>query len=335
MRYSFLLNKSLIAIFVLFFILSCKKNQSDIVYSGNDIQQDTTPYLLTLPKYYPDIPAINQMKLTNAKVFLGKKLYRETLLSNNGKSCASCHISDQSFSNSSINSLPHINLIFNTNFLWNGKIYQSGLMSAMLFEVNDFFGTHPNNIQTTEYRELFSKAYGDDNITNQRIAECLGQYISTLITGNSKFDKYLRGEVILNENEFNGFNIFMTEKGDCFHCHPPPLFTDNQFHNIGLDSTPFLQNGLFDITHNINDKGKFKTPTLYNLLLTPPYMHDGRFSTLEQVIEHYNSGVKYSPTLDPIMTKKGLTPKLFLTEQEKSDLVAFLKTLTDSSILNK
>ena len=154
-------------------------------------------------------------------------------------------------------------------------------------------------------------------------------------SSNSKFDRYQRQEEQLSNSELNGMTIFFTEKGDCFHCHGIPLMTNNEFHNIGLDSI-FVGNnvGRNYITGSPYDLGKFKTPTLRNVELTSPYMHDGRFTTLEEVVEHYNSDVKRSATVDPIMTKPGKEYGLQLTTQEKQDLVAFLKTLTDWEFVN-
>jgi cytochrome c peroxidase len=133
----------------------------------------------------------------------------------------------------------------------------------------------------------------------------------------------------------NGYLLFNTERGDCFHCHSTPLFTDNTFRNIGLDSVfTTVNSGRYKITHDPQDKGKFKVPTLRNIELSAPYMHDGRFKTLEEVVEHYNSGVKLSETIDPIMTKAGKEYGLKLTVQEKTDLVNFLKTFTDYTFIS-
>ena len=133
----------------------------------------------------------------------------------------------------------------------------------------------------------------------------------------------------------HGLDIFTTEKGDCFHCHSLGLFTDNKFRNNGIDSI-YIGNdlGRYNVTTNTNDIGLFKTPTLRNIELTAPYMHDGRFQTLDQVIDHYNSGVKHSATLDPIMTKPSKIYGLGLTTIEKYDLIAFLKTLTDTTFIH-
>lgn len=326
--------KAIPLILILGLLFSCKKKENDNPSSFYG-EYDTTSYRLSLPYYYPQIPLQNRLDLKRAKVALGKKLFYDPALSNDGRSCSGCHIQQESFSSVAVNSLPHINLIFSTNFLWNGKLYGAGILNAMHFEVKDFFQTNPDNINNEEYKAAFYRAYGSTEINNDKIAECLAQFIATLVTGNSKFDRYLRGEVMLTPSELNGFNIFNSEKGDCFHCHGLPLFTDNSFHNIGLDSVFYGSNqGLFETTHYPNDLGKFKTPTLYNIALTPPYMHDGRFNTLDEVIEHYNSKVKSSPTLDPIMTKAGKEDGLNLTPQEKADLKAFLLTLTDTSYIN-
>jgi len=318
---------------VLFF-LSCKKEKDAVQSEICSI--DTTSYNLKIPLFYPGVPYYNKMLLKKAKIELGKKLYYEPRISLFGKSCSSCHQQTQSFSNNSVNSQPHINLVFNKHFLWDGKI-RTGLLDAMRFEVNVFFNTNPSTISNdNEYKQLFCRAYGTTEITNEKIAECLAQFISTIISGNSKFDRYLRGEYIMTDAEFNGLNIFTTEKGDCFHCHTLPLMTDNTFRNNGLDSVFNSSNwGLFAYTNNPYDIGKYKVPTLINIALTSPYMHDGRFQTLEEVINFYDHGIKYSQTLDPIMMKNNrLQMGLQLTEKEKNDLKAFLLTLTDSSLLN-
>ena len=156
----------------------------------------------------------------------------------------------------------------------------------------------------------------------------------TMISYNSKLDKRLRNEITLTASELNGYVIYVTERGDCFHCHnidAGRLMTDNLFHNNGLDSV-FTDLGRGAITGNVFDNGKFLTPTLRNIALTAPYMHDGRFQTLEEVVEHYNSGGKASSTVDPLMKHVGTG--LNLSTQEKADLVAFLKTMTDSSFIN-
>jgi cytochrome c peroxidase len=153
-----------------------------------------------------------------------------------------------------------------------------------------------------------------------------------MISGNSKFDKYIRGEVSLTSQELQGMNLYMQEdKGDCFHCHTlGSTFSDFEFRNNGLDDTP-VDLGRYLITLNESDKGKFKTPSLRNIEVTAPYMHDGRFNTLQEVLQHYNTGFKVNDYTDP---KLAILPKYRMTQQEMEDIITFLKTLTDYEFLS-
>jgi cytochrome c peroxidase len=187
-----------------------------------------------------------------------------------------------------------------------------------------------------EYPSLFKAAFGTNQIDSMLVVKAIAQFERTLISANSKFDRYLLGLESLTPQELNGFNVFMDENaGDCFHCHGAPgnpLWTDNQFHNNGLDSV-FTDLGLGAITGNSSDNGKFKTPSLRNLSYTAPYMHDGRFKTIDEVIEHYSTGLKWSPTIDPLM-KKVSQGGVQLSAQQKADLKAFLLTLNDDTFIN-
>ena len=211
------------------------------------------------------------------------------------------------------------------------------LEDMMMFEVNDFFHTDLSKLNTNEnYKQLFFKAYGINTITSKDVAYALAQFFRTLNSGNSKFDKYRRHELAFNQNERNGMVIFFTERGDCFHCHNEIFLTDNSFHNNGLDSF-FDANskGRFDVTGHVNDIGKYKTPTLRNCELRDRFMHDGRYTSLEQVIEFYNSGVKQtSQNIDPLMTLPYKENGLQLSQQDKDDLLLFLKTLTDTAYIH-
>ena len=182
------------------------------------------------------------------------------------------------------------------------------------------------------YLNMFKNAFNIDYIDSNHVVKAIAQFERTLISVNSKYDKWIRQEIQLSPSELNGYVIFNSEKGDCFHCHGTEMFMDNLFHNNGLDSDNFTDLGLFNITDNPMDIAKFKTPTLRNVEFTAPYMHDGRFSTLEEVIEHYNSGGNYSATVDPLMKKIGVG--LQLTNSEKQDLLNFLKALSDYDYLN-
>ena len=180
---------------------------------------------------------------------------------------------------------------------------------------------------------MFKQAFNINYIDSSHVVKAIAQFERTLISTNSKLDRYLKNEEQLTISELNGYAIFNTEKGDCFHCHSTNMFMDNQFHNNGLDNEPFIDLGRSKVTSEASDNGKFKTPTLRNIEMSAPYMHDGRFATLEEVVEHYNSGGKYSTTVDPLMKKLGVG--LQLTNQEKKDLVSYLKTLTDHEFITQ
>ena len=317
------------------FFLSCKKENPVKQNSEVTPSVSLTPYEIKYPYYFPKLIIPENNPLTIEGINLGRSLYYDTILSNNGLSCSSCHNSTNAFTTYSSNSLAHINLAWNSHFLWNGKI--SGTMEdIMTFEVEDFFNTNIAKLNNSSfYKSEFKKVYKIETITSQDVANALAQFFRIMISYNSLCDKFFQHTANLNSSQVNGFVIFTTEKGDCFHCHSLGLFTDDKFHNNGIDSIFSGVNfGRYNVTLNNNDIGLFKTPTLRNIELTAPYMHDGRFLTLEEVVEHYNSEVKHSATLDPIMTKPSKIYGLGLSQTEKQDLVAFLKTLTDTTFTN-
>ncbi|MFK5855939.1 MAG: cytochrome c peroxidase, partial [Bacteroidota bacterium] len=224
----------------------------------------------------------------------------------------------------------HLNLGWNGVYLWDGKV-EGTLEDVMLFEVKDFFQTDLSQLNShATYPQLFKNAFNVDEITYKEAAYALAQYQRTMISGNSKWDKYLLGEATLTQAEAQGYEIFFTEKGDCFHCHGTILFTDNLFHNNGLDSLP--EQGRAKVTGDIVDVGKYKSPTLRNIMLTAPYMHNAKYATIEEVIDYYSEGIVWSETVDPLM-KKVSQGGVHLTPQEKQNLIAFLHTLTDTTYL--
>ena len=317
------------------------------------------PYSLEIPVLFADkliapiIPADNP--LTQEGVALGKKLFFDTILSGDEtQSCASCHdpkksfTDQQRFSNGvndnlgTRNAMPLFNLAWNFDerFAWDGKEFS--LEKQALEPVTNPIEMHGNweNItkklqNNLEYKDLFLRAFGTSIIDSTLVTKAIAQFERTLISGNSKFDKYLRGEINLTPEEQNGFDVFMDEsKGDCFHCHGSdnnPIWSDNKFHNNGLDNV-FVDLGLGKITGDPADNGKFRSPSLRNLAFTAPYMHDGRFATLEEVINHYSEGLKRSPTIDPLM-KKVDEGGVHLSTQDKSNLKAFLQTLSDYNFI--
>jgi len=328
-------------------LFSC---QRDIPYVEPFVYNPTY-VVLEKPKGFPQasIPADNPM--TEEGIKLGKKLFYDPLLSgDNTMSCSDCHLQISSFANNSQynigidgisgnrNAMALINLAWSKDFNWNGSI--SDLESQAFEPVINPIELHSLNwkevssklMQSEEYKDLFELAFNTRIIDSTNVVKAIAQFERTLISADSKFDKFLDYRASLTPSELRGKEIFTTEKGDCFHCHSYPLFTSNDFHNNGLDPELEMDNGRFDVTGDINDKGKFKSPSLRNIELTAPYMHDGRFQTLEEVIEHYNFGGHNSTTIDPLMKKVGVG--LGLSQQNKVDLINFLKTLTDTSFIN-
>lgn len=326
---------------------------SDSVEEPAPVQ--ATPYELIYPDYFTDpvIPSFNPTTVEGVK--LGHMLYYDPILSTNGLTCSSCHQPEKSFSSGiflntkghSISVPPHINLAWNPDFDWSGA--QKILDHVALGDFGpEFFNTDfPLLVQKLkahpDYPELFLKAFGVNDVAQLttenlklKISYALTQFMRTQISSNSTFDKFARHELSLSPEEMNGYIIYYTEKGDCFHCHGTMLLTNNTFHNTGLDTVFTNGNeGLYAVTGDPNDLGKFSAPTLRNIELTAPYMHDGRFQTLEEVIEFYNSGVHLNAkNIDPLMTKATKLNGLQLNPQEKANLIAFLKTFTDTSFIN-
>jgi cytochrome c peroxidase len=314
-----------------------------------------TPISLEIPQLFQDniiapvIPSNNP--LTAEGVALGKQLFFEPMLSgNNTQACADCHNPQHAFTDISRfsdgidgslgnrNAMPLFNLAWNYNerFFWDGKSFS---LEHQAFspvtdpnEMKSSWGEVTQKLQQdANYPMLFQQAFGTSQIDSILVTKAIAQFERTLISANSKFDKFLLGEAQLTPEEQNGFDVFMDEaRGDCFHCHGSdknPLWTDNAFHNNGLDFE-FTDLGLGAVTGDPADNGKFRSPSLRNLEFTAPYMHDGRFNTLEDVINHYSEGLKPSSTIDPLM-KKVAQGGVGLSEKDKADLIAFLLTLSD------
>ncbi|RKF04135.1 cytochrome c peroxidase [Tenacibaculum lutimaris] len=330
--------------------------------SKEEIENVYTPVQVSLkiPEIFqqkliaPIIPTNNP--LTEEGIALGKKLFFDPILSkDNTQSCASCHNPKKAFTNNTRfsegvdgklgtrNSMPLFNLAWNFDerFMWDGKDFS--IEHQAFSPVRNPIEMHSNwkNVaeklqEHTEYPTLFQQAFGTSKIDSTHVTKAIAQFERTLISGSSKFDQYLLGKTELTPEELNGFNVFMDEaRGDCFHCHGSdnnPLWTDNQFHNNGLDET-FNDLGLGAVTGDPNDNGKFKSPSLRNLAFTAPYMHDGRFTTLDEVINHYSEGLKQSLTIDPLM-KKVNQGGVQLSDKDKADLKTFLLSLSDNNFIN-
>ena len=311
----------------------------------------TTPYVIDPPYGFPNMIIPSDNPTTLEGVELGEKLFKDPILSSdNTLACISCHMQSNSFSDPNQfsfgvnnsqgirNASALVNVGWNNSFNWDGsaETLESQAFEPVTnpIEMDNTWGNIEDRLNNSdEYKLLFKKAFNIEYIDSIHVVKAIAQFERSLVSVNSKFDKYLNGESQLTASELNGYAIFNSEKGDCFHCHGTQMFMDNLFHNNGLDTEPFLDLGLGSITNKLSDNGKFKTPTLRNIEVTGPYMHDGRFSTLDEVIEHYDSGGQYSSTVDPLMKKLGVG--LLLTNQEKQDLKAFLLTLTDENFISK
>lgn len=234
--------------------------------------------------------------------------------------------------------LPLINLVFNNNgYLWNGATKSiEDIVRATFTDPTEMNSTYDAVVaaiaDNDEYPPLFEKAFGTKEITIERISKAIAQYVRTLICADSKFDRWMKGAAELTNDELAGYILFTTESGaDCFHCHGSegtPLFTTNLFYNNGLSYTFTDAHDRFAITRDEMDHGAYRAPTLRNIAKTAPYMHDGRFKTLDEVLEFYNSGLCNTPYVSPLMhhINDGGTR---LTPGQISQLKAFLLTLSE------
>jgi cytochrome c peroxidase len=343
-----------VALIVIAVVLLAQCKRDFAPSSAVAIDTPLTPYTVKVPPHFAK-PYLNDYNpLTVEGVELGRRLFYDSILSTNGRSCSYCHPQSQAFTSTlashSLDPSLYPNIPAFVNEAWNPYYGWDGAYKDMdHIAIADFgpmfFNSNINEVISRlkgdpTYSNLFRKVFkGQDvfqpGVIQEKVAFAAAQFIRTIISSNSKFDRYMLGIEQLTPQEANGYDIFFSEKGDCFHCHGTMLFTDNAFHNTGLDTVfEGFGRGRFNITGLTKDMGLFRTPTLRNIALTSPYMHDGRYATLDEVIEHYNSGVHRTATIDPIMTLPGKEMGLQLSNQEKQDLKAFLLTLTDTTILS-
>jgi cytochrome c peroxidase len=348
-----IISVALLLLFIL--ILGCRSDKM-----GEPVAFDDTPYVLSHGDFPPP-PVAEDNRLTKAAVALGRMLFYEKALSGDGtQACADCHRQEFAFTDDrqfsiGIDGLPggrHSMSAFNLayhrrGFFWDGRSptlrHQALQPIQDPLEMNETLDNVRLKLQAQKrYRDQFVRAFGDEEVTDERMGLALEQFMTTILSYNSRYDRYLRGEVELTDSEARGKVLFFaeydptgqTKGGECFHCHGGFNFTNDQYQNNGLDAeADFTDLGHYLVTGNIVDRAKFKTPTLRNIAVTAPYMHDGRFNTLEEVIEHYNTGVKLSPSLDFLLHFNLNPGGLRLDEQDIADLIAFLHTLTDESLL--
>lgn len=329
------------------FAVSCKKSPDDGNGSNNggNGMVEMTPYEWISPYGFDDIVIPEDNKLYVERIALGKQLFYDNRLSNNGESCNTCHVQSMGFAAEGLSDFDHgqakmplMNLAWHKNFMWSGRV-SGTLEHVMEVELTKRFSTDINKINAiADYRDKFRKYYGVNEISVQDLSKALAQFMRILVSKNTKYEKALIGQAQFTFEEMKGREIFFNEKGDCFHCHVHFLTTDDLLHNNGLDSiyTKEIDKGYFNVSGNPSDLGKFRTPNLRNVALRTSYMHDGRFKTLEEVIEFYDhQSHRGIPNIDPNMVKSNHEYGLGLTEEEKRYLVAFLKTFTDTVMVNE
>jgi cytochrome c peroxidase len=298
------------------------------------------------PKHFPK-PIYNFKNniLTEPKILLGKALFYDPLLSKDGSiSCASCHSSYNAFAHTD-HELSHgindqigfrnapalFNLAWQQNFMWDGAINHLDMQALAPI-------THPKEMgenlidvviklqASPLYKTLFKQAFKDTIITGERLLKAMSQFELTLVSANSKYDKVMKKQTVFTEQEQSGYTLF---KQHCNSCHAEPLFSNYAFANNGLPVDSTLNDyGKMNITQKSEDSLMFKIPTLRNLSYTFPYMHDGRFKKLHEVLQHYTKGVKQSVTLS-----HQLKNNINLTSNQKIDLLSFILTLNDSAFV--
>lgn len=315
----------------------------------------TTAFPIRITERFPKVSLPPDNPLTIEGVALGRRLFGEKRLSKNeSQSCASCHEVEKGFGDDHPlalgsegqvgrrNTMALMNLAWASAYFWDGRA--GSLREQALIpiqdprEMNNSLDTVLTRLRQTEgYEAAFEKAFDSRGITAQRIGLAIEQFLITLISQDSKFDRAARKLDTLTPQEQRGLQLFITEHdpaqglfgADCFHCHGGNLFTNHQFLNNGLEERAG-DRGRMEVTGLESDRGRYKVPTLRNVAVSGPYMHDGRFKTLEEVIEHYNGPMHRSTTLDPNLAKHPVQG-LNLSAEDKAALVAFLKTLTDDA----
>lgn len=323
---------------------SCEKDE-------NEVYQNI-PIVFEVPSNFPE-PVYNftNNQLTEKGFELGKKLFYDGRLASDGiVSCGFCHEQATAFTHHGhtfshgvddaigTRNTPSLqNLAYQNIFMFDGSVSHLDLQAVVPFtspiEMNgDFTKAIQMMKNDSEYQRLFRLAFSDGKINSENILKAFGQFMVSITSSNSRFDKYRRNETggQLSDSELTGYAVFNSK---CASCHATDLMTDNSFRNNGLAVNSIINDvGRYRVTELVSDLYKFKVPSLRNIEKTAPYMHDGRFGSLESVLNHYNSGIVNSATLDPILNQNGKLG-IPLSDSEKTQLIAFLKTLTDYQYL--
>jgi cytochrome c peroxidase len=326
-----------------------------------------TPLQWTKPAYFPDpVYDLSKNPLTVEGVELGRFLFYDGILSRTDKiGCGTCHQQVAAFTHHGhdlshgvddqlgIRNSPSVqNMAWNTSFFWDGGVHDMDLVPPVPIQNEVEMGERVGNVieklrktpvagaaKQVNYPKMFKAAFGTDEINADRMTKALSQFMMTIVSATSKYDYYLKGDAsALTAQEKAGMTLF---KQKCASCHSSELFTDFSFRNNGLIPNKINDQGRYAITLNEADRLKFKVPSLRNVGLTAPYMHDGRFTTLQEVLDHYandqNSGkdsIYISPTLDPLLNVAGQKRGIALSNAEKQSIIAFLRTLNDDQLMN-
>lgn len=305
--------------------------------------------LFLAPAHFPPpVYRFDQNPLTASGIRLGRALFYDGILSRDGTiACAECHRQDFAFTHhghtvshgidnrmGTRNAPALQNLAWESGFFHDGGVNDLDLFSIAPIENPVEMDETLTNVleklrRSPKYPALFKAAYGSEEITSTKFLRALSQFMVTLVSANSRYDRYRRGEVQFDPDEAAGLNLF---RAKCATCHAGELFTNGSFRNNGLPPTPTNDLGRARVTERPEDRYRFKVPSLRNVSVSRPYMHDGRFATLDAVLDHYDHGVQDSPTLDPLL-KQGGRLGIPLTNAERKQLLAFLNTLNDSKFL--
>lgn len=347
------MKKYVVITLILAGVIACQPDQlEELPLPGPDVTYIDFPKPDNFP--VPELPADNP--LTEEGVELGRHLFYEVRLSgDNTLACAGCHLQDQGFSDFNAtsvgidgisgtkNAMAIFNLAWQEHFFWDGRSPSLEHQAALPVEDPiEMHTTWPEALAKLEqdslYQALFTAAFGPNSITRENATKAIAQFERILVSADSKFDAWQRGDYQFTQEEALGYNIFNSERGDCFHCHGDintgntfGAFGTLQFTNNGLDSNLIPGSGREGVTGDSLDRAKFKIPSLRNVEYTFPYMHDGRFQTLFDVVEFYNTGGFPSYTIDPNMKAAGVGRNW--TPAEKAALIAFMRTLSDPNFV--
>lgn len=321
-----------------------------LVWGCSSPNESNPEVSFTVPANFPEpVYPFERNPMTTAGVELGKALFNEPLLSrDNTFACAECHSQPYGFTHhghdvshginnlmGTRNSLPLQNLAWESSFFWDGGVFDLDLVPIAPITNEVELGENTKNVldklrATKKYPLLFKKAFGSEEITTERFLKAFSQFMLTLVSANSRYDQFIRNEgETLTADEQAGMKLFEQK---CSSCHKGALFTDHSFRNNGLFIQGIKDVGRARVTELEKDKYTFRVPSLRNVAVTGPYMHDGRFYTLEAVLDHYAEGVQDTQNLDPLFRQNNIRG-IALTSQERQQIVAFLKTLTDEEFL--